>query len=100
MGKLRGVIRLAQFDAFILVKYNRPGTERALKGLRLGGLSVELLDAIGDTDRIWYHRDGKLDLDAVREVSRKLRAVDGGKEYADLIDRAVADEGNGGDSED
>lgn len=86
--ELRDIARLMQRDAFFLVKYNRPGTEEAKTGLQIGALSVSLLDAIGDTQLVWYHVKPEFNADAVRAISEECRAL-GFDRYADMINSVM-----------
>ena len=86
--ELRDIARLMQRDARAIVFSNYPGTDESRRGIQICALSVDLLDAIGDTARAWHHEDAEVDADAVRAISEECRELEC-DDYADRIDALI-----------
>lgn len=86
--ELRDIARLMQRDARAIVFSNYPGTDESRRGIQICALSVNLLDAIGDTARAWRHEEAEVNADAVRRISIECRALRFDR-YADMINSVM-----------
>lgn len=74
-SELRRVAGIMQYDAYTAMREHGPTSDEMKAGIQIVSLSLALLDAIGDTARVWHHDEGAFDLEAVRLVSGKCRVI-------------------------